>query len=157
MYRLSEAFGNITSFATENIKDIFKIEIEPRHDSFTDQYHGILMKKLLLVILFVMGINWCHDSVNCLDEDMSILRGFFIKFSEYALRNWLHPKDVHIKSIKYIPIFKQQFKLKVSWNFCVICLTFEKLVKQMHYRLFWEFSENKGKFLITWQGDFWST
>ena len=87
------------SFATKDLKDIFKIKIKPRHDSLTDQYHRIFMVKLLLISSLVMGISWFKDSVNCLVPGMDIaqkmkfsIKNFFTKCDQIRrfLRIWSH-------------------------------------------------------------------
>ncbi|XP_057309105.1 innexin inx3-like [Hydractinia symbiolongicarpus] len=57
------------SVAATEIKDLFKIKIKPRHDSYSDQYNRIFMVKILLACTIVFGISWYKDKFNCVVPD----------------------------------------------------------------------------------------
>jgi len=51
---------------TGEIRKMLTINIKDRDDSFTDQFHRILMSKVLVVAAMVLGLKWFHDSVTCI-------------------------------------------------------------------------------------------
>ena len=49
-----------------DLKELLTIKIKSRYDNFTDQYHRIMMVKILLVCSLIMGLSWFKDSINCI-------------------------------------------------------------------------------------------
>ena len=97
------------SFATKDLKDIFKIKIKPRHDSLTDQYHRIFMVKLLLISSLVMGISWFKDSVNCLVPGMDIAQKM-----KFSIKNFFTKCD---QIRRFLPIWSHSLKKSLMKNF----------------------------------------
>ena len=51
---------------TGNIKSLLKIQIKSRHDSFTDQFHRILMVKVCMAASLLLRLTSFKDTVNCI-------------------------------------------------------------------------------------------
>jgi len=54
------------SGSSQTIKNMLSINLKQRDDSITDQFHRILMMKVLMVAAMVLGLNWFHDSITCI-------------------------------------------------------------------------------------------
>ena len=104
------------SVATTNIKDVFKINIKPRHDSLTDQYHRIFMVKLLLISSFVMGISWFNISCLVVGMNIYILLNFLNRFSKIDYIQKMNSKEIFLS---------RNLSLVFFWNLCVTYLTFQ--------------------------------
>ncbi|XP_057310175.1 innexin inx3-like [Hydractinia symbiolongicarpus] len=72
------------SMVATDIKDLFKIKIKPRHDSYSDQYNRIFMVKILLACTIVLGISWYSDKFNCVVPDEQKAAEDFDKFVSNA-------------------------------------------------------------------------
>ncbi|XP_057310171.1 innexin inx3-like isoform X1 [Hydractinia symbiolongicarpus] len=83
VYTRLRRYFNMSMIAT-NIKDLFKIKIKPRHDSYSDQYNRILMVKILLACTIVLGINWYKDKFNCVVPDSQTNSKDFTKFVSHT-------------------------------------------------------------------------
>ena len=51
---------------TGNIKSLLQVQIKPRHDSYTDQFHRILMVKVCMAASMLLGLTWFKDTINCI-------------------------------------------------------------------------------------------
>ena len=104
------------SVATTNIKDVFKININPRHDSLTDQYHRIFMVKLLLISSFLMGIGWFNVSCLVVGMNIYILLNFLNRFSKIDYIQKMNSKEIFLSRNLRLVFFR---------NLCVTYLTFQ--------------------------------
>ena len=57
---------------------LFNIEEETRIDSRFDQFNRVLMKKLHLIVAFLVAANWYNDRINCIIPSDSKLTRFFV-------------------------------------------------------------------------------
>ena len=61
-----------------DIKELLSIKIKSRYDSFTDQFHRILMVKVFLVCSLIMGADWFKDSINCIVPESANIDSDFV-------------------------------------------------------------------------------
>ena len=61
-----------------DIKDLLSIKIKSRYDNFGDQFHRILMVKVLLVCSLIMGMSWFKDSINCIVPESANIDAEFV-------------------------------------------------------------------------------
>ena len=104
------------SVATTYIKYVFKINIKPRHDSLTDQYHRIFMVKLLLISSFLMGISWFNVSCLVVGMNIYILLNFLNRFSKIDYIQKMNSKEIFLSRNLRLVFFR---------NLCVTYLTFQ--------------------------------
>jgi len=61
---------------TDNIKQILKIKIKPRHDSYSDQFSRIFMVKIMIIGTLLIGLNWYSEKMKCITTGSSVDGGF---------------------------------------------------------------------------------
>ena len=49
-----------------SIKNLLKIPVKSRYDSFTDQFHRILMVRICMAASMLLGLTWFKDTINCM-------------------------------------------------------------------------------------------
>ena len=59
-----------------DIKDLLKIRLKPRYDSFWDQYSRVFMVKLLLVCTLLIAFNEHRESISCIVPEGDV----FVKY-----------------------------------------------------------------------------
>jgi len=63
---------------TDSIKQILKINIKPRHDSYSDQFTRIFMVKIMMIGTLLVGLNWYSDKMKCIIPGGAGVDGGFV-------------------------------------------------------------------------------
>lgn len=79
------------AFMAGNIKSLLSVKIKARHDSYTDQVSRILVAKVFIVASLVMGVDWFHDTVNCVLPKNSDLKDDYIHSACWIQGFYIYP------------------------------------------------------------------
>jgi len=84
---------------------MLSINLKQRDDSITDQFHRILMMKVLMVAAMVLGLNWFHDSITCIVPGSSGISAGYVQQACWIQGLYIYKELEHNTDVRPISYY----------------------------------------------------